>query len=54
MIWLDAHLSPGVADWIRESLGIEAVAIRDLGLREAEDAEIFDRAGRAKAIVSSV
>ena len=51
MIWLDAHLSPGVAGWIRKTLGFEAVAIRDLGLRDAEDAEIFGRAGEAKAIV---
>ena len=30
MIWLDAHLSPRLAEWICESLGYEAVAIRDL------------------------
>lgn len=48
MIWLDAHLSPRVASWIRETLGHDAVALRDLGLRDAEDEEIFLRAKQAK------
>ncbi len=41
MIWLDAHLSPRVARWIRESLGHEVEAIRDERLRDAEDVTIF-------------
>ncbi len=44
MIWLDAHLSPRVAGWIREELKHEAMALRDLGLRDANDEEIFDLA----------
>ena len=44
MIWLDAHLSPRIARWIREDLGHDAQALRDVGLRDAEDEEIFDRA----------
>ena len=51
MIWLDAHLSPRLAEWIRESLGYDAVPIRDLGLRDAEDTEIFIRARDAQAIL---
>lgn len=47
MIWLDAHFSPRVASWIRETLGHDAVALRDLGLRDAEDEEIFLRAKQA-------
>lgn len=50
MIWLDAHLSPRVARWIRESLGHDAEALRDIGLRDAEDQEIFDR-GRQDNVV---
>lgn len=50
MIWLDAHLSPRVARWIRESLGHEAEAIRDVGLRDAEDETIF-QAARAKGVI---
>ncbi len=51
MIWLDAHLSPRLAEWIRESLGHDAVPIRDLGLRDAEDTEIFSRGREAQAIL---
>jgi len=51
MIWLDAHLSPRVASWIRDSLGHDAQALRDIGLRDAEDEEIFDRARKDAVII---
>ncbi len=51
MIWLDAHLSPRVAEWIKETLGFEAVALRDLGLRDADDNEIFSKAREAEIII---
>lgn len=50
MIWLDAHLSPRLARWIEENLGHEAQALRDVGLRDAEDETIFE-AARAKGLV---
>ncbi|MBE9064304.1 DUF5615 family PIN-like protein [cf. Phormidesmis sp. LEGE 11477] len=50
-LWIDAHLSPAIATWITDTLGVEATALRDLGLREAEDPEIFDVAKAAGAIV---
>jgi predicted nuclease of predicted toxin-antitoxin system len=50
-IWVDAHLSPGIANWISDTLGIAAVALRDLGLRDAEDTEIFDAAKKQQVIV---
>ncbi|TRU03583.1 MAG: hypothetical protein EWV45_10790 [Microcystis flos-aquae Mf_QC_C_20070823_S10D] len=40
-IWVDAHLSPAIATWISTTLEIEAVALRDLGLRDAEDTGLF-------------
>lgn len=51
MIWLDAHLSPRVAEWIREVLGHDAVALRDIGLRDAEDEEIFERGRQENAVI---
>lgn len=48
---VDAQLSPGIARWIRDTLGIEAVAVRDLGLRDAEDVAIFTAARDVGAIV---
>ncbi len=50
-IWIDAQLSPAVARWINDDFGCDAVAVRDLGLREAEDPEIFAAAKAADVIV---
>lgn len=50
-IWVDAQLSPSIAGWIRSQLGFDAVAIRDIGLRDAEDLEIFRSAKTADATV---
>ncbi|WP_008318906.1 DUF5615 family PIN-like protein [Leptolyngbya sp. PCC 6406] len=50
-IWVDAHLSPAIATWITSTFGVEAIALRDLGLRDAEDAEIFETAKTQTAIV---
>ena len=40
-IWLDAHLSPAIAVWLTNSFDITAIALRDLGLRDGEDTDIF-------------
>ena len=44
IIWIDAHLSPAIATWITMTFSITAIALRDLGLRDAEDPEIFEKA----------
>ena len=49
-IWIDAHLSPAIAPWISRTFGISAFSLRDLGLRDAEDPEIFE-AGKAQKII---
>jgi predicted nuclease of predicted toxin-antitoxin system len=49
-IWIDAHLSPAIATWITDTFEIPAVALRDLGLRDAEDPEIFE-AAKAQDVV---
>lgn len=51
IIWIDAQLSPALAIWIHTTFGIEARALRDLGLRDATDREIFRAARAAGAIV---
>lgn len=51
IIWIDAQLSPSIAAWIREEFQVEAVAVRDLGLRDASDLAIFTAAGRESVIV---
>lgn len=51
IIWLDAQLPPSVAAWITATFGIEARAVRDLGLRDAQDSPIFEAARAAGAVV---
>ncbi len=43
-IWIDSHISPGVAAWINENFDYEAFSLSGLGLRESDDLEIFSRA----------
>ncbi|MBV6392148.1 MAG: hypothetical protein KPEEDBHJ_01370 [Anaerolineales bacterium] len=51
-LWIDAQLSPAIAGWITENFpSIEATAVRDLGLRDAEDPVIFFSAREADAAV---
>jgi predicted nuclease of predicted toxin-antitoxin system len=51
MIWVDAHLSPAIATWITTTFGITAFALRDVGLRDAEDPEIFEAAKAQEVIL---
>ena len=48
---MDAHLSPALALWLRAAFGVEAAALRELGLRDAEDVAIFSAARAAGAVV---
>ena len=50
-LWLDAHIAPAIAPWLKSEYGIEASAVRDLGLLDAEDADIFNAAREAGACV---
>ncbi len=50
-IWVDAQLSPAIATWLEQNFGIEARAVRDLGLRKASDREIFLAARAEPAVV---
>lgn len=53
-IWIDAQLSPSLALWINENFaGINAQSVRALGLRDANDREIFMQAKSAGAIIMS-
>ena len=50
-LWLDEQLPPALATWLTERFGIQAAAVRDLGLARARDSEIFGAARRSDAIV---
>ena len=48
--WIDAQLPPSLAPWLTETFGVTAIALKDLGLRDAEDTDIFNSA-RSEGIV---
>ena len=52
-IWVDAQLPPAIARWLTETQKVEAIPLRDLGLRDAEDSQIFFAARQNDAIVMS-
>jgi len=49
-IWIDAHFSPAIATWITDTFGVTALALRDLGLRDAEDPKVFE-AAKAQGVI---
>ena len=50
-IWIDAQLSPSLASWIEATFGIESYSLKFLGLRDADDLEIFQKAREDENIV---
>lgn len=54
IIWIDAQLSPFIAAWINSNFSdIEAKSLRSLGLRDANDYDIFKQARTANVILMS-
>jgi predicted nuclease of predicted toxin-antitoxin system len=52
ILWLAAQLSPALASWITARFApIQAVPVRELGLRDADDRVIFAQARSAGAVV---
>lgn len=52
ILWIDAQLSPRIARWIATNFPeVQALPLRDLGLRDAEDEHIFEAARLVKAVV---
>lgn len=51
ILWVDAQLPPAIARWITGTFGIDAAAVRDLGLRDAKDFQIFQAARSADAVI---
>ncbi len=51
IVWLDAQRPPSLAPWIEATFGIPCRAVRDLGLRDANDPTIFLAARDAGSVV---
>ncbi|MBW4468224.1 MAG: DUF5615 family PIN-like protein [Pegethrix bostrychoides GSE-TBD4-15B] len=50
-IWVDAQLPPTLAAWLSITFDLEAAALRDLSLRDAQDIEIFEAARAENAVI---
>jgi predicted nuclease of predicted toxin-antitoxin system len=50
-IWIDAQLPPTLASWVTDVFAIEALSLKDIGLRDAKDIEIFEAARIANVII---
>lgn len=50
-LWIDNQLPPALAAWMRATLSIECLPVRDLNLQRALDPEIFAAARSAKVVV---
>jgi predicted nuclease of predicted toxin-antitoxin system len=50
-IWVDAQLPPTLANWLTNTFGVEASSLRDIGLRDARDIEIFEAARTLNVII---
>lgn len=53
ILWLDAQLPPSLARWLTTTFQVTATAIREQGLRDADDPAIFEAARRAGAVLVS-
>jgi len=51
IFWVDAQLSPAIAIWINKTFAVRAIPVRDLGLRDSTDREIFLAARDQNAIM---
>lgn len=53
IFWVDAQLPPALAAFLRERFGLDAHPLRELGLRDAEDEDIFLRAREQDVVLVS-
>ena len=53
IVWIDAQLPPNLAPWLTQQFSVDAKAVRELGLRDAVDLDIFMAARKANAVVLS-
>ena len=50
-IWIDAQLPPTLANWLTDTFSVEALALRNLGLRDSKDIDIFEGARTVNAVI---
>ncbi len=53
MIWLGVQLPPSMATWMCDELALDVRTLKELGLRDAKDRDIFTAARNAAAVLIS-
>jgi predicted nuclease of predicted toxin-antitoxin system len=53
IIWVDAQLPPTLAAWLVKTFGVAAFSLKELGLRDAKDTEIFEAARQPNLVIMS-
>ncbi len=53
ILWIDAQLSPQLAPWISQTFSVQAQSLVSLGLRDANDLDLFYAARIAGATIMS-
>jgi predicted nuclease of predicted toxin-antitoxin system len=53
IFWVDAQLPPQLATWLTQKYGVQALALRTVGLRDAADRQIFEAARTAGVVLIS-
>jgi predicted nuclease of predicted toxin-antitoxin system len=53
IVWIDAQLPPTLAEWIVATFAVNAISLRELGLRDAKDIEIFESAQQPNIVIMS-
>lgn len=48
---LDAQLPPALAAWMVETFGVNAISLKELGIRDAKDIEIFEAAQQDSLVI---
>lgn len=50
-IWIDAQLPPNLAFWLSDTFKVNAKSLKELGLRDAKDSDIFAAARLANVVI---
>jgi predicted nuclease of predicted toxin-antitoxin system len=54
LVLVDAQVAPALAPWFARTFAVEAIAVRDLKLRDAEDLTIFADGQRRKPLAPTI
>ena len=51
IFWIDAQLSPEIAEWLSENYEVKALSVKDVGHRDSKNKDIFQAAAKEADVV---